>query len=84
MGGGIMALNFRAMRRLFEGALMGEGKRRAVAARYCLKFLCLLGAVLGVVLFLRRWVEPLAFLAGLFTFFLAVLIEGFRGYFQGR
>ncbi|RLB03184.1 MAG: hypothetical protein DRG55_01005 [Deltaproteobacteria bacterium] len=82
LGGAIMAANFRAMRRIFEGAMVEGVLKRVIVLRYGLKFLALLGAVLGVFIFLRGWVNPLAFLVGLFTLFPATLIEGFRGYLR--
>lgn len=82
LGGVIMAANFRAMRRIFEGAVVEGVLKKAIVLRYGVKFLVLLGAVLGVFIFLRGWVNPLAFLVGLFAFFLATLIEGFRRYLR--
>ena len=82
-GGAIMALNFWFMRRILEKGF-SEGKvKRSVAVKYAAKFLGLVGAVVVVVVFLREWVNILAFMAGLFTIFLAICIEGVKGYMRG-
>ena len=75
-GGGLMALNFRVMRRIFEG---GFGKRKGkVIVSYVVKFVCLVAIVGGMLVFLRKWIAPLAFAAGVSSLFLAFWIEAVR------
>jgi len=73
-GGGIMALNFRVLRRIIEGGFL-HGKRAALL-KYGVKFLLLLGCVAGILLFLRKWVDPLGFLIGASGLFWALWIQG--------
>ncbi len=75
-GGGLMAFNFRVMRRIFEGGL-GQRKGRVIAS-YVIKFVCLVAIVGAVLLFLRKWIAPLAFAAGVSSLFLAFWIEAVR------
>ena len=84
MGGGIISLNFWLMRRIWEKGLLEGRSPRGLGLRYALKFLGLMGAVAGVALFLRKWVDMVAFLVGLLTIFLAICIEGVRAYITGE
>lgn len=74
-GGGLMALNFRVLRRILEKGL-GEG--RGVFFKYGIKFFALLGCVGGILFFLRRWVDPVGFLIGTSGLFWALWIQGLR------
>jgi hypothetical protein len=80
IGGIICILNFKALRMIFEG---GFSQRKAAASffvKYAVKFLALLAAVGGVAFLLQKKINLVAFLVGLLTIFLAIVVEGIRGY----
>ena len=80
LGGVIVILNFKVLRKIVEGGLSGERISKSFFLKYTLKFLCLVAAVAGVALLLRGVINLVAFLVGLLTIFLAILAEGLKGY----
>ena len=80
IGGIICILNFKALRMIFEGSLSRGKIAGSFFVKYAVKFLALLAAVGGVAFLLQRKINLVAFLVGLLTIFLAVVVEGIRGY----
>ncbi len=80
LGGVIVTVNFKALRRIIEAGFSGERVSKSFFVKYAIKFLALLAVVAGVALLLHRVINLVAFLAGLLTIFLAILVEGVRGY----
>jgi hypothetical protein len=80
IGGIICILNFKALRLIFEGSLSGGKTAGSLFVKYAVKFLALLAAVGGVAFLLQRKINLVAFLVGLLTIFLAIVVEGIRGY----
>lgn len=80
IGGGIVILNFRALRMIFESSFSDGKISGSVFVKYAVKFLAVLAAVAGVVFLLHGVVNLVAFFVGLLTIFLAITIEGIRGY----
>lgn len=80
LGGVIIIVNFKALRRIVEGGFSEGGISKSFLLKYALKFLFLLAAVAGVAFLLRGVINLVAFLVGLLTIFLAILAEGMRGY----
>ncbi len=80
MGGVIVILNFKALRKIIEGEFSEGGISKSFFFKYAIKFLSLLAAVGGVAFLLRGVINLVAFLVGLLTIFLAILAEGIRGY----
>jgi len=85
IGGVICILNFKALRMIIErGFTHGKGAQ-SIFAPYITKVLALLAAIGGVVFLLRGAVNLIAFLVGLLTVFLAIVVAGIRGYqYTGR
>lgn len=80
IGGGICILNFKALRMIIErGFTQGKGAK-SIFAQYAIKFFALFAVVAGVVFLLRGMINLIAFLVGLLTVFLAIMVEGIRGY----
>lgn len=80
IGGIICILNFKALRMIFEG-VFSQGKiSGSIFVKYAVKFLALLAAVGGVAFLLRGTINLVAFFVGLLTMFLAIAVEGIRGY----
>lgn len=80
LGGIIVILNFKALRMIFEG-VFSQGKiSGSIVVKYVVKFLALLAAVGGVAFLLRDTINLVAFFVGLLTMFLAITVEGIRGY----
>lgn len=80
IGGIIVILNFKALRMIFEG-VFSQGKiSGSIVVKYAVKFLVLLAAVGGVAFLLRDTINLVAFFVGLLTMFLAITVEGIRGY----
>ncbi len=82
MGGIIIILNFKALRRIIEGGFSegGISNPRSFFFKYSVKFLLLVAAVAGIAILLRGVINLVAFLVGLLTIFLAILAEGIKGY----
>ncbi len=80
IGGIICVLNFKALRMIFEGSLSRGKIAGSFFVKYAVKFLALLAAVGGVAFLLQRKINLVAFLVGLLTIFLAIVVEGIRGY----
>jgi hypothetical protein len=80
IGGIICILNFKALRMIFESSFSSGRISGSVFVKYAVKFLAVLAAVAGIVFLLQGVVNLLAFLVGLLTIFLAISIEGIRGY----
>ncbi|MBN1253823.1 MAG: ATP synthase subunit I [Deltaproteobacteria bacterium] len=80
IGGIIVILNFRAMRMIFESGFSKGRIAGSVFVKYAVKFLAVLAAVAGVVFLLQGIVNLFAFFVGLLTIFLAISVEGIRGY----
>ena len=80
LGGVIVILNFKVLRKIVEGGLSQERISKSFFLKYALKFLCLVAAVAGVAFLLRGVINLVAFLVGLLTIFLAILAEGLKGY----
>ncbi len=79
IGGIICILNFKALRMIFEGSLSQGKIAGSFFVKYAIKFLALLAAVGGVAFLLQRKINLVAFLVGLLTIFLAIVVEGLRG-----
>ena len=78
--GVICILNFKALRMIIErGFTQGKGAK-SIFAQYAIKVLALLAVVAGVVILLRGAINLIAFLVGLLTIFLAIVVAGIRGY----
>lgn len=82
IGGIICILNLKVMRMIFEGGLTSRKKRGVVFVKYAIKTFAMLAVVGVVVLLLQQLVEPFAFLVGLLTIFIAIAVEGLRGYLE--
>jgi hypothetical protein len=80
IGGVICILNFKALRIIFARGFVRGNKMGALVAQYAIKFLALIAVVAGVVILLRGTVNLIAFLVGLLTVFLAMVVVGIRGY----
>lgn len=85
IGGVICILNFKALRMIIErGFTQGKGAK-SIFAQYAIKVLALLAVVAGVVILLRGAINLIAFLVGLLTVFVAIVVAGIRGYrYTGR
>jgi len=86
LGGFIVVVNFRWLRRLIERAMAkGEGVKKTLYGEYLLKFLLFLAVPCGVIYY-RKFLfdlNPLAFVVGLSTVFIAICVEGLRGVLKG-
>jgi F0F1-type ATP synthase assembly protein I len=80
MGGVICILNFKALRMIFESGLSRGKITGSFFVKYAVKFLALLAAVAGVAFLLKGQINLVAFLVGLLTIFLAIVVEGIKGY----
>ena len=80
IGGVIVILNFRALRMIFESGFSAGRISGSLFVKYAIKFLAVLAAVAGVVFLLQGVVNLVAFFVGLLTIFLAISVEGIRGY----
>jgi hypothetical protein len=84
-GGGIVILNFKALRMIFASGFSQERITASVFVKYAVKSLAVLAAVGAVVILLRSAVNLMAFLVGLLTVFLAIVVEGVRGHqYKGK
>jgi hypothetical protein len=80
-GGLIVILNFKVLRRIVEKGFSSEkGVSKSFFFKYTLKFLTLIAAVAGIAFLLQGVINLVAFLVGLLTIFLAIFVEGLRGY----
>jgi hypothetical protein len=82
IGGVIVILNFRALRKIFESGFSEGRIYGSVLVKYVIKFLAVLAAVAGVVFLLHGVVNLVAFFVGLLTIFLAISVVGIRGYWS--
>ena len=82
IGGVIVILNFRALRKIFESGFSEGRISGSVLVKYVIKFLAVLAAVAGVVFLLHGVVNLVAFFVGLLTIFLAISVVGIRGYWS--
>jgi len=80
VGGLISILNFKALHMIFARGFARGKKIGALVAHYAIKFFTLIAVVVGVVFLLRGAVNLIAFLAGLLTAILAIVVAGIRGY----
>jgi hypothetical protein len=80
IGGIIVILNFKALRMIIESGFSREKISGSFFVKYAVKFLALFAALAGVVFLLRGKINLIAFLVGLLTIFLAIVVEGIRGY----
>ena len=80
IGGIIVILNFKALRMIIESGFSRKKISGSFFVKYAVKFLALLAAVAGVAFLLRGKINLVAFLVGLLTIFLAIVVEGIRGY----
>jgi len=85
LGGIIVIVNFRWLRRLVERLMVkkGEGKK-TLYGEYVLKLLFFLAIPCGVIYY-RKFLfdlDPLAFVVGLSTVFIAIFVEGLRGFLK--
>ncbi|MCJ7663126.1 MAG: ATP synthase subunit I [Desulfobacterales bacterium] len=80
IGGMICILNFKALRMIFESGFSRGKIAGSFFVKYAIKFLALLAAVGGVAFLLQGRINLVAFLVGLLTIFLAIVVEGIRGY----
>jgi hypothetical protein len=86
IGALMVIVNFRWLRRLIERAMAKGGKRKkAVYLEYALKMLLFL-AIPCLVVYYREFLfdlDPVALVVGISTVFIAIVIEGFKGWFKG-
>ena len=82
IGGVIVILNFRALRKIFESGFSEGRISGSVLVKYVIKFLAVLAAVAGVVFLLHGVVNLVAFFVGLLTIFLAISVVGIKGYWS--
>ncbi len=86
VGGVIVIINFRWLRRLVERAMAkGEGAKKTLYGEYFLKLLLFLAVPCGVIYY-REFLfdlDPLAFVVGLSTVFIAIFVEGLKDVFKG-
>jgi F0F1-type ATP synthase assembly protein I len=80
MGGIICILNFKALRMILEKGFSQRKIAGSFFVKYIIKFLALLAVVGGVAFLLQKTINLVAFLVGLLTIFLAIVVEGIRGY----
>jgi hypothetical protein len=80
MGGIICILNFKALRMILEKGFSQGKISGSFFVKYAVKFLALLAAVGGIAFLLQKTINLVAFLVGLLTIFLAIVVEGIRGY----
>ena len=80
IGGIICILNFKALRMILERGFSQRKIAGSFFVKYAIKFLALLAAVGGVAFLLQKTINLVAFLVGLLTIFLAIVVEGIRGY----
>ena len=80
LGAGLAVLNFWAIRRVSEAGLKTKSQRK----RFVLISLLIakMGAMMGVVFLIIRYlpINVLAFVVGLSTFFVSIMIVSFRGH----
>ena len=84
LGGIICILNFKALRMIFEKGFSQGKISGSFFVKYAFKVLVLFAAVGGVVFLLGGIINIIAFLVGLLTIFLAIVVEGVRGYLYNR
>lgn len=86
LGALLVVINFRWLRRLVERAMTkGKGVKKTFYGEYALKSLLFLAIPCGVIYY-RRFLfdlNPLAFVVGLSTVFVAICVEGLRGVLKG-
>lgn len=86
LGGLIAVVNFRWLRRLIERAMAkGGGVKKTLYGEYALKLILFLAIPCGVIYY-RKFLfdlNPLAFVVGLSTVFIAICLEGLRGVLKG-
>jgi len=80
LGGLICILNFKALRMIFEKGFSQGKISGSFFVKYAVKVLALFAAVGGGAFLLRGVINMVAFLVGLLTIFLAIVVEGIRGY----
>ena len=80
IGGIIVIFNFKALRMIFEEGFSSGRISASIIVKYIIKFMALLAVVAGIALLLRGIIHLVAFLVGLLTIFLAITVEGIRGY----
>ncbi len=80
IGGLIVILNFKALRMIIESGFARGKISGSFFVKYVIKFLALFAALAGIVFLLRGTINLIAFLVGLLTVFLAIVVEGIRGY----
>ena len=80
IGGIICILNFKALRMILERGFSQRKIAGSFFVKYAVKFLALLAAVGGIAFLLQKTINLVAFLVGLLTIFLAIVVEGIRGY----
>jgi hypothetical protein len=85
LGAFIVVANFRWLRRLVERAMAkGGGLKKRVFGEYALKMVLFLVVPCAVVYY-REYIfdiNPVAFVVGLSTVFIAIFVEGIRGVFK--
>jgi hypothetical protein len=80
IGGIICILNFKALRMILQSGFSQGKISGSFFVKYAIKFLALLAAVGGVAFLLQGRINLVAFLVGLLTIFLAIVVEGIKGY----
>jgi uncharacterized membrane protein len=80
IGGIIVILNFKALRMIFEEGFTHGRISASIIVKYGIKFIALLAAVAGIALLLQGVIHLVAFLVGLLTVFMAIVVVGMRGY----
>lgn len=85
VGAAIVVVNFRWLRRLVERAMTkGTRAKKTLYGEYVLKLLLFLAIPCGVIFYRKVLFDlnPLAFILGLSTVFIAVCVEGFKGFLK--
>ena len=85
LGALIVVVNFRWLRRLVERAMAKrERAKKTLYGEYALKLLLSLAVPCGVIYYRKLLfdLDPLGFVVGLSTVFIAICVEGLRGVFK--
>jgi len=76
VGGAVMALNLHLTRKIFEGAFLARKAKSVI--QYSIKFLGIISAIVFVLVFLRKWVNPLGLGMGMLSTPLTIGLYGFK------
>lgn len=76
IGGAVMILNFHLTRKIFEGVFLAKKLKNIV--QYSVKFLSVIAVVVFILVFLRKWVNPLGLGIGMLSTPLTIGLYGFK------